>query len=355
MNQEIFSEYSSEPIFELLHSTPTSALFSTSREFALKVDRILPPFWKSALLPASPVSFIPIPAPAADHVKSLLKSLKFDPVISSIVNSISFPQMKNDIRFLTGEDGISGIVSRHSFSAGSRVAANWLLQRFEDTGAKCELRPFLDGFAPNVVCRYASSVDTNATVLISGHYDSRGSFGYQRAPGGNDDGSGVTALLAIARTIARRGITFRTNVELVAFAGEEQGLLGSKAYAREMYDADANITLMIQADMLAYHAPFEAPQLGLPLSIGSTDVAQLVGNISEIYSPELTVGFTPACCSDHQSFFELGFPSTQVFERAGPIADPMYHNSGDLSERSGYDMHQVRSIAKVQVRRVRFR
>ncbi len=31
-----------------------------------------------------------------------------------------------------------------------------------------------------------------------------------------------------------------------------------------------------------------------------------------------------------QSFHQNGFPATQVFERAGPIADPMYHNSGML-------------------------
>jgi hypothetical protein len=29
-----------------------------------------------------------------------------------------------------------------------------------------------------------------------------------------------------------------------------------------------------------------------------------------------------------QSFHIQGFPATQVFERAGRIADPMYHNSG---------------------------
>lgn len=74
---------------------------------------------------------------------------------------------------------------------------------------------------------------TNATVLLSAHYDSRGSFGATRAPGGDDDGSGVMALLGIARAIHRRRITFRSNVEFVAFAGEEQGLLGSKAYARQ--------------------------------------------------------------------------------------------------------------------------
>ena len=81
--------------------------------------------------------------------------------------------------------------------------------------------------------RYSSTLNTTATVLLSGHYDSRGSFGSVRAPGGNDDGSGITALLAIARTIARKGVKFHANVELVAFAGEEQGLLGSRAYSRQ--------------------------------------------------------------------------------------------------------------------------
>ncbi|KAI9068840.1 hypothetical protein FKP32DRAFT_1600273 [Trametes sanguinea] len=128
----------------------------------------------------------------------------------------------------------------------------------------------------------------------------------------------------------------------------EQGLYGSRYYAREMREAGANLTLMVQADMLAYHAPGEPAQLGLPDRIGTPEVTQLVANLSAIYSPELTVGFTPACCSDHQSFHNEGFPATQVFERAGPIADPMYHNSGDLSERDNYDFEQLKSIAKVQ-------
>jgi len=239
-------------------------------------------------------------------------------------------------------------MSRHSFSSGSRVAAEWLKFRFEETGAKCELKSFLLGFAPNVVCRYPSTENTTETVLISSHYDSRGSFGSTRAPGGNDDGSGTVGLLAIARTIKRLGIKFRSNVELVVFAGEEQGLFGSQYYARELREEDKNLTLMVQSDMIAYHEPGEPQQLGLPEFIGTPEVTRLVANISAIYAPELTIGLTPVCCSDHQSFHFQGFPATQLFERAGLIADPMYHNSGDVSNRIGYDLEQLVSIAKVQ-------
>ena len=55
------------------------------------------------------------------------------------------------------------------------------------------------------------------------------------------------------------------------------------------------------------------------------------------------------CCSDHQSFLSYSFPASQVFERNGPIADPFYHNSGDLSEREGYDLEQAREIARVEL------
>ncbi|KAJ7087384.1 Zn-dependent exopeptidase [Mycena crocata] len=335
--------------YEILYRTSTAALLSVSQDTARTIDTILPRFWRSALVPTAPVDFLPVPAESLKHVQHVLSTLKFNPEVASIVDSISVPQMINDVRFLTGEDGVSGIMSRHSFADGSRTAANWLKERFEDTGATCELQPFLLGFAPNVVCSYPSTVNTTATVLLSAHYDSRGSFGSTRAPGGDDDGSGTMAILAIARTIARKGIKFQSNVQLVAFAGEEQGLLGSKAYARTLREADANITVMIQADMLAYRAAGEPPQLGLPDRIGTTEVTQLVANVSAIYSPELRVGFTAACCSDHQSFHEQGFPATQVFERAGPIIDPMYHNSGDLSDRENYDFGQVKSIAKVQL------
>lgn len=77
-------------------------------------------------------------------------------------------------------------------------------------------------------------MDTTATVVLGAHYDSRGSFGSMSAPGGNDDGSGIIALLSIAHVIHRKGLTFRSNVELVAFAGEEQGLFGSKAYSSQL-------------------------------------------------------------------------------------------------------------------------
>ncbi len=80
---------------------------------------------------------------------------------------------------------------------------------------------------------YAASSDTTDVIIIGAHYDDRGSSRSARAPGANDDGSGTGALVAIARAIARKGVVFHKPVQLVAFAGEEQGMVGSRVYARE--------------------------------------------------------------------------------------------------------------------------
>jgi len=137
--------------FELHYRSPTAALVSVSAERARIIDTLLPPFWKSTIVPATPVSYQPVPPSASKRVREILSNLKFDPVVASVVNNISIPQIKKDIRFLTDEDKVSGIVSRHSFSDGAITAANWLKARIEETGAKCHLSPFLIGFAPNVI------------------------------------------------------------------------------------------------------------------------------------------------------------------------------------------------------------
>lgn len=149
--QEVMGDSQPQPGYELLYRTTTAALLSVSHDKARIIDTLVPRFWKSTLLPTSPVAYQPVMQSSLQHVDNVLSNLKFDPVVAAIVDNISIPQMRNDIQFLTGEDEKSGIVSRHSFSPGALTAASWLKTRFEETGATCVLKPFLVGFAPNVV------------------------------------------------------------------------------------------------------------------------------------------------------------------------------------------------------------
>ena len=89
----------------------------------------------------------------------------------------------------------------------------------------------MPGFSPNVICTYPSTQNSSEHVILSAHYDSRGSFGNTRAPGGDDDGSGSGHLLGVVEAMKRGGVQFKKKVQVAFFSGEEQGLFGSHAYA----------------------------------------------------------------------------------------------------------------------------
>ncbi|KAK9895213.1 Zn-dependent exopeptidase [Cystobasidium minutum MCA 4210] len=328
----------------------TSAFYSVPRSLLPIVDTLFP---ASAVLVTVPTGPLPSPRNASDVPQWLSDSLRnvhYSPLVDAILQDVDPDVIEKDVRHLTGEDGQSVWTTRHSFTEGGQKAGEWIKHSVEqEASGNCQYFHHEEGFNPNVICSFEGTEHPDELVILGAHYDSRGTFGYVRAPGGDDDASGVSALLSLARLFKSFNVQLKRTVVLAFFSGEEQGLLGSKAYARSLKDGDKKVRFMLQADMLGYHASGEPMQLALPDRFDTIQARWLVGNLSMTYVPELQVGTTPACCSDHQSFDEQGFVSTWVFERNGPIADPKYHNSEDLSDRPGYDFKQISSIAKVML------
>jgi hypothetical protein len=105
-------------------------------------------------------------------------------------------------------------------------------------------------------------------IYISGHYDSlarpvagAGSpratempFDWanadNRAPGANDDGSGTVLTMELARVFAESGIEFDATLVFIAFAGEEQGLIGAKAHAQKAAAEKIQIEAVLNNDMV---------------------------------------------------------------------------------------------------------
>ena len=104
----------------------------------------------------------------------------------------------------------------------------------ETTGLLCQLHRYNPNLAPNVICRYPVRQGRNSgeKVILSAHYDSIAE-NPDRAPGADDNASGVSLLFGVAHAIHRSTISFQRDVELCFFSGEEQGLLGSLAYTGE--------------------------------------------------------------------------------------------------------------------------
>ena len=143
--------------------------------------------------------------------------------------------------------------TRHTLSdtqsetRGIGAARRWIAAAFErisaqDYGGRLEVTSLphrvpastrLPGGAEIVnVAAFLRGSDPTRLVVISGHYDSRASAASDAtsdAPGANDDASGVAAVLEAARLL--HGLEPRATVVFLAVAGEEQGLVGSRAQA----------------------------------------------------------------------------------------------------------------------------
>jgi hypothetical protein len=136
----------------ILYKTSTSALISIPEHIRLVIDSYLSRFMVPIALPKPfPQPHVPVSDAAKDRIASILEGVRFNPKISSIVSSLSAEQMLEDVRHLTGEDGL-GILARYSFSAGARDAANWITSQMQHIrGAVCEQRSFVIGLSPNII------------------------------------------------------------------------------------------------------------------------------------------------------------------------------------------------------------
>jgi Zn-dependent M28 family amino/carboxypeptidase len=172
-------------------------------------------------------------------------------------------------------------------------------------------------------------------VMLGGHLDS-----VHDGPGINDNGSGIAALLEIARVIADDHPTVR--VRFAFWGGEEFGLLGSRAYVESLPSAErAEIAAYLNFDMLGspnfvpivYDAPSASPG-----SAAITDFLVRYLGDAGVGAEREDIGNS----SDHVSFNSIGVPTGGIFSGASEIKSAAqaesYGGSGDAPMDACYHL-----------------
>jgi len=122
----------------------------------------------------------------------------------------------------------------YSDESASAKTVDVVEKEFKSLGYQTCLQKFSSGSSHMInVVAYAPGAEQDS-VVVGAHYDSCPFKGL--APGAEDNGSGLATLLTMAQALKEAKVATKKSVYLVAFAGEEGGLLGSKAFA----DALAN-------------------------------------------------------------------------------------------------------------------
>lgn len=152
--------------------------------------------------------------------------------------------------------------------------------------------------------------EPSSVVMLGAHLDS-----VLDGPGLNDDGSGVAALLAIARAL--QGTRPRASVRLAFWSGEELGLLGSSHYVAELTEAErARVVAYLNADMIGSPNGYAGVYYETDAPPGSAALGALLDAAVE-RAGGVPVDVAIGASSDHVAFEQAGIPIGGLFSGAG--------------------------------------
>ncbi len=203
---------------------------------------------------------------------------------------------------------------RYTGTENCTTAGDWIYSEFENMSFDVEFHEWkFSKFKSRNVVGTLKGYDSasNATIILSAHYDT-----VKDSLGANDDGSGVAAVLAIAKILSN--YSFRHNICFIAFSGEEVGTYGSFCYARDAYRSKKNIYAVLNPDIIGWA---ETEYGGRIIRFSHTErsswIAEFAKNISEKYIDiiDITVEDIPNYRgADHQAFLDYGYDAVWTVE-----------------------------------------
>lgn len=205
------------------------------------------------------------------------------------------------------------------------------------------------GGQPSVILTIEGATLPDENVVLGAHLDSVNWSAADpmtaRAPGADDDASGVATLTEILRIAMASGYRPDRTVRFMAYAAEEVGLNGSQAIVASYQDEGIQVVGALQLDMTNYNEP---GQVDMEIIADFTD-AGLNTFVASLFDEYLApLGLTRGSsncgygCSDHAPWQAAGYPSSFVFEGGGlahsfePVhtANDLLANMGGTAERS---------------------
>jgi aminopeptidase YwaD len=193
---------------------------------------------------------------------------------------------------------------------------------------------FIPSFeASNVFATVKGTKHPDSIIVITAHYDHLGGMGKDTYfPGANDNASGVSFLLSLAKFYAQHPQPY--TIAFICFAAEEAGLIGSKYFTENPLIKLSNIRFLINVDL-----------------VGTGETGATVVNAT-VYPHEFSLlnrlntegkyltklnSRGKAANSDHYFFSEKGVPAFFLYTQGGISA---YHDINDRAETLPFTVYE---------------
>jgi len=283
------------------------------------------------------------------------KTFALQEVLETIVSQINETRFMYFDSILTNTIGPRSYDSSHNMEASKFIAEE--LNVTQSVFATYQWFTYEGKEIANVIGTLPSAnVNNQSKIVVCAHFDT-----VSDSPGADDNGSGVSLLLEVARVLSQ--FKFNCTIEFVAFNAEEKGLVGSSHYAQQASQVGEDILLAINVDMVIWDNPDAPPheKLWVPYQgtvpyedserfadftyetghAYGTPPIQKISNTNDTYGP---IGNWNK--SDHASFWQEGIHALWIFEFNG-FQNPYIHKIDDSMDAANYNFTLGAQAAQV--------
>jgi hypothetical protein len=277
-----------------------------------------------------------------------------NPEIRGLMDSVSIDNIKANIEHLC---------SYHNRRCDSRYiweVQDWLTSRYEQFGVdtimlhdfKINKPDFPEETADNVIAVQWGTKTPQEFVICGAHYDSWNPDGSDpdtiRAPGADDNASGVAGILETARLLCHH--TFDRTIIYANWCAEEIGLIGSTAYAVDCAAQNMDIVGYFNLDMTGYLEEGSDIHVHLMYTTQDSLIANFVFNFSHVYFPEMPIrqNWLAWGDSDYSSFNRNGYPAVHPFEDVH-ASSPFIHSRQDILGMSVNNLNQSKRFTELNL------
>ena len=264
---------------------------------------------------------------------------EFNVAIQSMVDQVNGPRWYADNLTLT---------TFNRWSRGPTIvnARDWLVAQFQAMpGLTVTTQAFTvpaSGPNPavtayNVIATLQGATRPDDWYIVGAHYDAiSNDNGHATATGAEDNGSGTTGVLELARIFTSH--VPDATMKFICYAGEEQGLHGSIAHAQSIVAAGdtAKVKGMFNIDMIGYTGDSDLDCRLETRVIGQPLMDACLAAAAQYTTLRMVTSLSP-CCSDHAPYLDRGMPAILAIENDYGTY-PGYHNSSDLSTNLNIEM-----------------
>ena len=231
---------------------------------------------------------------------------------------------------------LQDFVTRYTYTESCLDARDWIKEKFLSWGytvVDTQRFYYNSHYHYNVYAIKPGTVHEDQYILVGGHYDSYNTNApgpYEYAPGADDNGSGTTLTLELARVLA--DVPLRKSVIFMAFGAEEVGLVGSAEAADRYSNYGTQLEVMMNYDMVGFT---DDALWDVDLSCGDVTAYRELSAQTAVRVTSLTPTVTYlGSSSDHYPFYQEGFSIVNNIE--SDFNWDGWHTNLDLTSRMNF-------------------